>query len=130
MHRDKKIRFSEEQVLKLLIQSLKGLKAAYDKGINHCDVKPGNLFIDSNGLVKLGDLGVAEMAHLTAWIYGPQKGQNDIGTLLYMAYDIWSKEDFTDNMDEDDRKKLLAKCDTYSLGVSIYEVMMLERAFK
>jgi serine/threonine protein kinase len=105
MHKAKEVSFTEEQVVKLLIQLVRGLQAAYKEDTIHHDIKPANIFICSNGIVKLGDFGVAESTYLEK-IYGPQKGQKDVGTLPYMAKEIWDNEEFIDNMDSKDKLKL------------------------
>jgi serine/threonine-protein kinase len=48
------------EVLDLLRQSVAGLDAAAEKGVIHRDIKPDNLMIGSNGLVKVSDFGLAK----------------------------------------------------------------------
>ncbi len=66
------IKFSEEQVLKVLIQAVRGLKGAYNEYINHLDIKPQNLFIEAHGIIKLGDFGIAQDPEIKKKFYGPQ----------------------------------------------------------
>ena len=40
-------------------QVLNGLKVLHDKGYIHRDLKPGNVIIDSEGVLKLCDFGSA-----------------------------------------------------------------------
>jgi serine/threonine protein kinase len=49
----------EQEVLNLFMPVLAGLKELHDKGVIHCDVKPQNIFITSDGRPVLIDFGAA-----------------------------------------------------------------------
>ena len=73
---------SVEDKLALMIQVCDGLSYAHQKGIVHRDVKPANLFVLRDGVVKVMDFGVAKLA--TAEENLTLMG-SVMGTLRYMA---------------------------------------------
>ncbi len=51
----------ESYVLWYLFQIMRGLKYAHDRDIFHQDLKPENIFVDENGWLRLGDLGICKV---------------------------------------------------------------------
>ena len=49
----------EEKLYDIFIQSMKSLTFIHSKNLVHRDIKPENLFINADGIVKLGDFGVS-----------------------------------------------------------------------
>lgn len=47
------------EAARIVRQAADGLAAAHERGIVHCDVKPGNLLIDNRGRVLVADFGIA-----------------------------------------------------------------------
>ena len=43
-------------------QALDILAAAHERGIVHCDLKPDNVFVTTDGVIKILDYGIAIMA--------------------------------------------------------------------
>ncbi|KAJ0262654.1 Protein kinase superfamily protein [Hirschfeldia incana] len=53
------IKFSESQVKCYMKQLLNGLHHCHSRGVLHRDIKGSNLLIDSNGVLKIADFGLA-----------------------------------------------------------------------
>jgi serine/threonine protein kinase len=80
------------------------LEYAHAQGLIHRDIKPGNMMLLPDGMVKVLDFGIA------AIIAAGQKAVTRIGTVEYMSY-----EQFNGQADH--------RSDIYSLGASLYEIL-------
>ncbi|HEY1959719.1 MAG TPA: protein kinase [Polyangiaceae bacterium] len=92
------------------IQAAHALEAAHAAGLVHRDLKPANLFVTQNETVKLLDFGVA-MALSDVPGHKKQKGFAIFGTPEYMAPEQVQGE------------AVDARCDVYSLGCVLYEMI-------
>ena len=68
----------------LVVQTARGLQYAHQQGVVHRDVKPANLMLDKNGVVKISDLGLARIGAATNEEPLTARGQV-MGTCDYMA---------------------------------------------
>lgn len=98
-------RFTPEEIADLTAQIVQGLDAVHEHGISHRDLKPGNILITAEGIVKITDFGVAheEGSRLT------ERNQR-VGSVCYIAPELWSGERPT------------PAADFYSLGIILYEL--------
>ena len=72
---------SPEDVMDVVAQTARGLAAAHRTGLVHRDIKPGNLLLRSDGLVKITDFGIAHADGQTTFT---QPGML-IGTPAYLS---------------------------------------------
>jgi tetratricopeptide (TPR) repeat protein len=94
-------------------QIARGLSAAHHRGIIHRDVKPGNIAITAEGVIKLLDFGIARMPDASV----SQPGLTP-GTIAYM-----SPEQVTS-------RTIDHRSDLWSLGVVLYEMCTGVRPFR
>jgi len=89
-----------------------GLGYAHRAGIVHRDIKPANIMIDSGGVVKVLDFGIAHVAQS-----GMTKSGSVVGTLNYM-----SPEQVLG-------KPVDRRCDVFAVGAVLYELVARRQAF-
>jgi len=101
-----------EQALDLFAKVCDAVNYAHQKGVIHRDLKPSNILVDSDGVPRVLDFGLAKMVGGPEPTLVSMTGQV-VGTLPYM-----SPEQTRGNPDEID-----IRTDVYALGVILYEVL-------
>jgi serine/threonine-protein kinase len=96
-----------DRALDIAIQVADALSAAHQEGVIHCDVKPGNLLIDSSGWVRLVDFGIARVTSSTTGL----DGQTLQGSAEYVA------------PEQVEGASVDGRTDLYALGTVLYEML-------
>lgn len=98
-----------EKTVDYIIQVCRGLSYAHKQGIIHQDIKPGNLFVQHDGQVKILDFGLA-----------CAPGVDDLsmlGTVYYAS------------PEQIDGNKVDARTDIYCLGITAFEMVVGQRPY-
>lgn len=90
-----------------IIQILRALQHAHDRGIVHRDIKPQNIMLFPDGTIKVMDFGIARFAREE----GKTISDKAIGSVHYISPEQ-ARGDITDE-----------KSDIYSVGVMLYEML-------
>ncbi len=99
-------RLAPERARELGIQVCSALHYAHGKGVVHRDVKPANLLLRADGVVKVADFGIARPAQATQLT----EAGTVLGTAAYLPPEIARGEAATE------------QSDLYSLGAVLYEL--------
>jgi serine/threonine-protein kinase len=95
-------------VLPWMLQAADGLHAAHEKSVIHRDVKPDNLMLSKEGVVKVTDLGLARMVNKE------MKTTRVMGTPHFMA-----PEQF-------EGKGMDRRTDIYGFGITLYYLLSFQ----
>lgn len=103
------------QAVQIVRRVAEALAYAHHKGVVHCDIKPANIFMVSRTGPKVLDFGIARVAQR------PEANAAQAlaaGSPYYMAPEQLRGDAAVDR-----------RCDVYSLGVVLYELLAGQRAF-
>ena len=102
--------FPPEQAYSLVIQAADGLKAIHEEGIVHRDLKSANLMLDTRGVLRVMDFGIAKQ-----WQAGDAEKMTRTGQIVGTP-DYMSPEQCRG-------ERVDARSDVYSLGIVFYELL-------
>lgn len=96
-----------EEAIDYMLQLSDALYYAHQHGIVHRDVKPENIYVMSDGTIKLGDFGIAQSDTKDS----ANKKTEIVGSVHYLAPEITSGKPAT------------GQSDIYSAGVTFFELI-------
>ncbi len=105
-----------QDVIYLVQQIVKGLRALHNRETLHQDIKPGNILIDKNGQIKIIDFGSCFIQGL-AEIASPLEQEGILGTASYSAPEVVL------------HAKSSVQSEIFSLSVIVYEMLTGEPPF-
>jgi serine/threonine protein kinase len=105
----KEKRFPIHKALDIVIQVCQGLKKAHETGFIHRDIKPANILINSEGICKITDFGLAKLIN---------DDQNLTQTKMMMGTPIFLSPEQGKGEEVDFRT------DVYALGVTLYRYIV------
>jgi serine/threonine-protein kinase len=102
-----------ERVVALIGQIAAGLDAAHARGLVHRDIKPSNILLTRDGVAKIADFGITQVASSAL-----TQDLTSLGTPAYMS------------PEQIKGKALTSRADLFSLGVVAYEILAGRKPFE
>lgn len=100
-----------------ILQVLRALSFAHSNGVLHRDIKPSNILLTNDGVVKVGDFGIATIIE-TAEQQDLTRTSGVIGTPAYLSPER-----------AEGRKDITPASDIFSVGVVLYEMVTGRKPF-
>jgi serine/threonine-protein kinase len=100
-------KLSHAKAVPLALQACAGLQHAHNAGLVHRDVKPANLLVREDNVLKIADFGIARATELTRLT----EHGTVLGTAAYLSPEQAAGDEVT------------ATTDIYSLGAVLYELL-------
>ena len=98
-----------KEAVHFVVQILRALQHAHDKGIVHRDIKPQNIMLLPDGTIKVTDFGIARFSR--SELHATGSTDKAIGSVHYISPEQ-ARGEITDE-----------KADIYSVGVMLYEML-------
>jgi serine/threonine-protein kinase len=103
--------------LDLLRQLSAGLAQAHKSSVIHCDLKPSNILVNTEGQLKVADFGIACFATNDARLDEPQQSQAAFGSLFFMS------------PEQIKQQAVDYRSDIFSLGIIAYQLIVGSHPF-
>ena len=110
-------RLSSAAACEVVRQTAAGLQTLHENGLLHRDVKPGNIMLTRNGVVRLLDVGVASL-----------RPDNSIEQLAVSGM-LEDTPDYVAPEMIEGSDKIDVRADIYSLGCTLYHLLTGKRPF-
>ena len=105
--------FEEAVIVDWVVQLCLALRHAHLRKVLHRDLKPQNVFLMRDGAVRLGDFGISRVLSSTLSVVN-----TCVGTPLYLSPEMCEGLAYD------------SKCDSWSLGVMLFEMCSLHHPFE
>lgn len=92
---------------RIMIDVLRGLQHAHDRGILHCDIKPANIMVGNGNEGKLSDFGLAIPSNVAFHTLGVK----DYAYVIHLAPEVIR------------HRKYSVQSDIYAAGVTMYRLV-------
>ena len=118
-----------KSVLEIAIQIASALDEAHLSGIVHRDIKPDNVMVRANGLVKILDFGIAKLSDREA---GGATTGDDVATVIQSGTSPGMIIGTANYMSPEQAKakEVDARTDIFSFGVVLYEMIAGQTPFE
>jgi serine/threonine-protein kinase len=100
-------KFSFMEALDIMYQLCSAVMYSHSHGIIHRDIKPQNIFLTSDGIIKLGDFGIATFQNSTH----VTRQENLIGSIHYVSPEFAKGNPAT------------PRSDIYAMGITFFELI-------
>ena len=112
--KERNVPFTSQEITCVLAQICLALDHVHAKGILHRNIIPENIFFTRGGLVKIGDFGFSNLCEESI---SKQVVDTLCDTPFYFPSEMWRGYDYS------------KKADIWSVGIVLFEMMMLARPF-
>jgi len=96
-----------------IMQACRGLAHAHQHGVIHRDVRPGTIFVTTNGTVKVTNFALARLPHASSRSSGVL-----VGTIDYMSPELICGD------------RVDGRADIWAVGCTLYEVLTYSKPFQ
>jgi eukaryotic-like serine/threonine-protein kinase len=114
---------SVRKALDYALQMARGLAAAHDRGVIHRDVKPENVFVTTDGVVKILDFGLAKQCPVV-----PGETEADLPTINTNPHTVLGTAGYM-SPEQVRAQAVDRRSDIFSFGCVLYEMVSGRRAF-